>query len=230
MHLLKAQEKQKKYVDQHRRHLEFEAGQQVYISTTDLPLKGPRRLAPKWFGPVTIIGKISPLNYQLALPDAWKRKHPVFHISKLKPYHVSAKFPGRNEIRPPPDLELGSDIYNVESMLDRRATRSGRSYKIEYLIKWEGYPLHEATWESKRNLTDAGTEVKRMMQEIDATHPTNTINTTTTTTTAPEPPEPDTQEMTPDPQAPGPANKYNLRSKILTVADATALSIDFFSY
>lgn len=162
-HLLNAQKKQKKYADQHRRHVEFEVGQQVLISTADLPLRGPRRLAPKWFGPVTIIRKFSEVNYQVVLPEAWKRRHPVFHISKLKLYPTSAKFPGRMDPRPPPDLEQGSDVYNVESILTRRKQNN----RIEYLIKWEGYPVHEATWEPKTNLTDAGIGVQRMLKDID---------------------------------------------------------------
>jgi Chromo (CHRromatin Organisation MOdifier) domain len=227
--LLQAQEKQKKYADQHRRHIEFEAGQQVLISTKDLPLKGPRRLAPKWYGPVTIIRKLSDVNYQVALPDAWKRKHPVFHIEKLRLFEPSAKFPGRMETRPPPDLDQGSDVYNVESILDRRVTPSGRGFKIEYLVKWEGYPLHEATWEPKYNLADAGTRVQRMIKEIDQAH-ISTAHTHTTNNVTSEPSEPDdAQEFVPEPAEPGTHN-YNLRSKILSAANADALSIAIFSY
>jgi len=185
--LLKAQEKQKYYADQHRQHIEFEPGQQVLISTKNLPLKGPRRLAPKWFGPVTILQKLSPVTYQVALPEEWKRRYPVFHIEKLKLFERNNKFPGRTDSRPPPDLEQGPDVYNVESILDRRETRYGRGVKIEYYIKWEGYPLHEATWELKRNLSDAGTEVQRMMHEIDEAHGVHQEQ---------EPPRPQKQQIT----------------------------------
>ncbi|KAG7673004.1 hypothetical protein KSW81_001928 [Nannochloris sp. 'desiccata'] len=170
--LVKAQQRQKTYADKNRRYLTFEVGDQVYISTTDLPLKGPRRLAPKWFGPVPIIEKLSDLNYRVALPEMWKRRHPVFHIEKLKPFVVSTKFPSRSDRRPPPDLEQGSDVYNVEKILNRRSTRRGRGWRIEYYIKWEGYPMCDSTWEPKTNLQDAGTKVQRMMQEVDLQHNT----------------------------------------------------------
>ena len=119
-----------------------------------------------------LVNKNSDLNYRVALPEMWKRRHPVFHIEKLKPFVVSTKFPSRSDSRPPPDLEQGSDVYNVEKILDRRSTRRGRGWRVEYYIKWEGYPMCESTWEAKTNLQDAGTEVQRMMQEVDLQHNT----------------------------------------------------------
>ena len=204
--LQQAQAKQKKYADQHRRHIEFEAGQQVLISTKDLPLSGPRRLAPKWYGPVTIIRKLSALNYQVALPEEWKRKHPVFHIEKLRLYESSAKFPGRMNTRPPPDLEQGSDVYNVESILGRRVIPRGRGFKIEYLIKWEGYPLHEATWEPKSNLRDAGTSVQQMVKEIDENHKQQTASITTNNT------DTSAQDLVPEPSEPGPPKYFSSKN------------------
>ena len=72
--LEKAQQKQKTYADRNRTYRTFEVGDQVYISTKDLPLKGPRKLAPKWFGPVTITSKLTDLTYRIALPEMWKKR------------------------------------------------------------------------------------------------------------------------------------------------------------
>ena len=88
----------------------------------------------------------------------------------MKPFVLSDKFPDRFPTRPPPDLEQGFDVYNVEKILDRRSKRCGRGNKVEYYIKWEGYPLCDATWENKNNLQDAGTEVQRMLREMDHQH------------------------------------------------------------
>jgi Chromo (CHRromatin Organisation MOdifier) domain len=40
-------------------------------------------------------------------------------------------------------------VYKVEQILKHR--KHGRGY--EYLIKWVGYPITEALWEPKLNLT-----------------------------------------------------------------------------
>ena len=71
-----------------------------------------------------------------------------------------------------------------------------------------------------------------MMKEIDKLHNAFEDNPTTPTS---EPDEPDDQDLVPEPAEPGPitfgpSHKYNSRSKILNVADADAMSIDFSSY
>jgi len=46
------------------------------------------------------------------------------------------------------DGEEEEEEYSVEKILDKR-TKGG---KVEYLIKWEGYPDSENTWEPQDNL------------------------------------------------------------------------------
>jgi Chromo (CHRromatin Organisation MOdifier) domain len=56
-----------------------------------------------------------------------------------------------NYIRPPPEIEEGEEVYEVEQILKQR--KQGQGY--EYLVKWAGYPITEASWEPKSNLTGA---------------------------------------------------------------------------
>ncbi|GMT01650.1 hypothetical protein PENTCL1PPCAC_23824, partial [Pristionchus entomophagus] len=42
------------------------------------------------------------------------------------------------------------DVFSVEKILNRRVHEAGN---VEYLVKWEGYPLNEATWENEYNLS-----------------------------------------------------------------------------
>ena len=166
--LIEAQVRQKRYADQHRRDLSFAEGDQVYLSTEKLPLVGARKLLPKWFGPCTVEEKIGETAYRLQLPSKWKQ-HRVFHVSRLKPYEESTRYKGRGKKRPPPDLESGPDVYEVEAILDRRVI-TGRWPKVEYLIQWAGYPSHEATWESRKQFEDAGTGVQALMDQADLDH------------------------------------------------------------
>jgi len=46
------------------------------------------------------------------------------------------------------DAEGSEEEYSVEKILDKRL----RHGKVEYLIKWEGYPDSENTWEPQANL------------------------------------------------------------------------------
>lgn len=55
--------------------------------------------------------------------------------------------------RPDPVFVDALPEYEVEDILDVRSTRRGRSNRVEYLVKWVGYPLFESTWEPASNLT-----------------------------------------------------------------------------
>ena len=52
-----------------------------------------------------------------------------------------------------------SDFYNIEKILDRRKING----KLEYKIKWEGYPMNQSTWEPMENLITA----KELVDEYD---------------------------------------------------------------
>ena len=83
----------KQRADHSRRHVDFEVGQKVWLSTSHLPLRdGARKLAARWTGPYAITAAISPAAFQLALPSHWN-VHNVFHSSQLKPCIGSIRRP-----------------------------------------------------------------------------------------------------------------------------------------
>lgn len=53
-------------------------------------------------------------------------------------------------------MSSGSDFI-VESILNKRV----KNNQIEYLIKWEGYSIEEATWEPVRNLSNIKDMIRR---------------------------------------------------------------------
>jgi len=106
------------------------------------------KLAPKRHGPFPIIQVMSPVNYRLKLPMQWSI-HDVFHIDLLTPYHKTTLH-GPNYSRPPPDLVEDQEEYKVEKILDSR--RFGRGRKLQYLVKWKGYPDSDNEWVDKKNV------------------------------------------------------------------------------
>src|SRR6266403_4458882 len=123
---------------------QYKSGQRVWLDATHLKLLHQKaKLTPKRLGPFRIIKEISPVVYQLALPANW-RIHDVFHASLLNPYHET-KAHGPNFTRPPPDLIEGEEEYEVERIVAHR--KFGRSKRLQYLIKWKGYPESDNTWE-----------------------------------------------------------------------------------
>jgi hypothetical protein len=81
----------------------------------------------------------------LALPTQWSI-HPVFHIDLLTPYRETITH-GPNYQRPVPDLVDGEEEYAVEKILDSR--KFGRRRRLQYLVKWEGYPDSDNMWVDK---------------------------------------------------------------------------------
>jgi len=161
--LADAQQRQSAYADQSRRAVEFSLGDQVLLSTEHLTLKihtQTPKLMPKFIGPFAIVRKISPVAYELKLPPTL-RVHPVFHVSKLKQYQDgSSEFPLRAAAqglsRPPPEIRSdGEEAWEVESVVAERVRRFGRGRRVEYLVKWKGYPEYEKTWEPEGNLKGA---------------------------------------------------------------------------
>jgi hypothetical protein len=70
--LKEAQDRHKTYVDQKRRHLEFQVGDHVHLKVkarkSSLKLRNCAKMAPRFCGPFEILARIGPVTYQLALP------------------------------------------------------------------------------------------------------------------------------------------------------------------
>jgi hypothetical protein len=128
----------------------FTVGQKVWLDTRNMKMNYHKKMAPKREGPFKIEEVLGPVTYRLKLPTTWKI-HNVFHAVLLKPY-VETEVHGENFSRPIPDILDGEEVYNVEKILKHR--RRGQSY--QYLIKWEGYPISESSWEPEEAFSNDG--------------------------------------------------------------------------
>ena len=95
---------------------------------------------------------ISPVAYRLQLPEALGRLHNVFHASLLKLHHGTVPHHADPIVV---DTSAAEPEYEVESILRSRQRRQNRRQWVEYLVKWKGYPIHEAMWEPEDNLAHA---------------------------------------------------------------------------
>jgi hypothetical protein len=129
------------------------------------------KLAPKRYGPFTIIKKVSDVVFQLELPHQWKI-HNVFHTSLLTPY-VETELYGRNFSEPPPEIIEGDPEFKVEQIVGSR--RIGKKKSLQYKICWKGYsPAHDS-WEPAAQVY--APELIERFQKTRSSHQNNaTIN------------------------------------------------------
>ena len=121
----------------------YQKGDQVWLDGCNIKTYHPMaKLAAKHHGPFPIQRVLSPIDYQLTLPEQWKI-HDMFHVNLLTPYR-EMEFHSPNYNQPPPDLVGEEEQYEVEQLLDERIY--GRWKKKQYLIKWKGYPDSDNQW------------------------------------------------------------------------------------
>ena len=124
----------------------------------------PQGLTPKFIakfaGPFPVVKQVFDDAYKLALPPEIK-VHPVFHVSLLKEYFEDSVRPEREQVlRPVPELVGNHEEYEVETILNKRKLRSRDT---EYLVKWRGYHVKEATWVPSLDLGNA----KKAVQDFE---------------------------------------------------------------
>jgi hypothetical protein len=146
----KGQEGSKRYFDKRRKVQFFKEGQEVLLSSKNIRVRKPcKKLTERFLGPFRVVKRIGENAYQLELPEQYGKLHHTFHVSLLEPYVR------REGEEPPGPVDIEEEKFLVENILDER-TKQG---KPEFLIKWLGYPEHEATWEPLEHLDELEDEI-----------------------------------------------------------------------
>ena len=148
------QDRQKSYVDQHRREMEYQVGEKVFLRVS--PWKGVMRfgnkgkLSPRYIGPYEIIEKVGPLAYKLALPPEFSQIHNVFHVSMLRKYRSDPTHVLKDQT-----VEISQNPSYVEepvSIVDYKAKKL-RTREIPMVkVIWKNHSKEEATWETEERM------------------------------------------------------------------------------
>src|SRR5260370_14342105 len=131
----RAQKRQIREANKHRRDIKYNVGDLVFISTEHMNPKGStsNKLMYKYIGPYRIIRRISDVTYEIQLPKSSKL-HPVFYVNRLRKFYPRLdKFADDdgNDIELPPTVIDDDYEWDVEDIISDRMTKSSRR---EYLI------------------------------------------------------------------------------------------------
>ena len=149
-----ARDRQKSYVDNRHRDLQFEICDRVFLKIS--PWKGVLRfgkrgkLRPRYIGPYEIISRVGPVAYRLDLPSELSKVHNVFHVSMLRKY-----IPDPSHVLKDQPVELKDNLtYKEQPMqiVDRREQILRN--KVIPLVKvlWGNHEREAATWEPEAQM------------------------------------------------------------------------------
>ena len=167
----------------------YREGDQVWLDGRNIKMYHPTaKLSAKRHGPFPIQRVLSPIDYQLTIPEQWKI-HYMFHVDLLTPYRET-EFHGPNYNRPPPDLVEGEEQYKVEQVLDEHIY--GCWKKKQYLVNWKGYPDSDNQWLDAKDMentqeliaefhnsnSEHSSHIKRTLKRISGLYPLSTLPST----------------------------------------------------
>jgi hypothetical protein len=142
----------KRREDYHRRDIQFEVGDLVlaHLRKERFPRGTYNKLKMKKIGSCKIIRKFEENSYEIELPDGVGIS-PIFNIANMYPYRIdeSKGEEDQKEIQWVKQMPV-DEKPQIGKVIDQRVSKNTqRKTYFEYLVKWKGHPIEDASWESE---------------------------------------------------------------------------------
>ena len=157
--------------NQHRSaDIPYEVGDVVLLNNQNLSLHVPcPKLSGLFSGPFPVTA-VDGVNVTLQLPETWQI-HPEFHQSLVKPYYGAV--PDDALLGPTPNVDDDPEVFEVEAIRGRRLMGKKGKKKVEYFVKWKGYPESDNLWQPAESMVgsadliaafESGTRRRKVMK------------------------------------------------------------------
>jgi hypothetical protein len=122
------------------------------------------KLKMKNIGPCKVLKKFGANAYEIELPDGI-RISLIFNIVDLYPYRAGEEGveDEQTEVQWTKKMPV-AEKPQIESIIDKRVSKKTRRKEyFEYLVKWKGNPVEDASWENEEKIHKHGQTVQELM-------------------------------------------------------------------
>ncbi|EFA11765.1 hypothetical protein TcasGA2_TC005196 [Tribolium castaneum] len=138
--ITKRQEYDKDRYDSFHRHVDFSVGEQVKMFVPRRKIGKSPKLMCRWFGPYTVVKKVSDVNYELELGTKKKPKREIVHVSRILKYHDPWTSPTQGPKKEDPFQNIRwherCSLRSEDNVVDLNYTHK-KMFDIEKGIEWD---------------------------------------------------------------------------------------------